>query len=141
MKSIIVTTLILTSSVLASAQTIVGSWQLVKQTTCLEDNFRADADSTQMLIDEMKSMGAAAPQVVVFKEKMMGEESTRILTKRKAANSKTFMYRFDGENLVILDKKSKTITDNFMVEKFSADSLIVSTASRPCETRVFMRVK
>jgi hypothetical protein len=141
MKSLIGTILVLTISTLSSAQTIVGRWQLVKQTSCLEERMTADSDSTQRLLDDMKNLGSALPQVVTFKEKMAGEESTRILTKRKASNSKSFLYRFDGESLMILDKKSQTITDNFLVEKFSYDSLIVSTASRPCETKVFLRVK
>jgi hypothetical protein len=141
MKSLIGTIILLAFSSLLSAQTIVGKWQLVKQTNCLEGNMTANSDSTQMLIDEMKSMGSASPQVVTFKEKMVGEESTRILTKRRAANNKTFLYRFDGESLMILDKKSQTLTDSFQVEKFSSDSLIVSSSSRPCDTKIFLRIR
>lgn len=141
MKSLIGTLLILSISTALSAQSIVGRWQLVKQTNCIEENVTADNADTQALVDEMKSMSSATPQVVTFKEKMSGEESTRILTKRKASNTKNFLYKFDGESLMILDKKTQTITDNFLVDKFSSDSLIVSAASRPCETKVFLRVK
>jgi hypothetical protein len=141
MKSLISTIVILGFSTLVSAQTIVGKWQLVRQTNCLERNMTANSDSTQMLIEDMKSMGSPSPQVVTFKEKMVGEESTRILTKRKPANSKSFLYRFDGELLMILDKKSQTISESYVVERFSSDSLIVSNSSRPCETKVFVRVK
>jgi len=141
MKSLICTLLMVSVSTLIHAQSIVGSWQLVKQTNCMEDNLTADTGDAQALVDEMKSMSPGTPQVVTFKEKMTGEESTRILTKRKAANKVSFLYKFDGEVLMILDKKSQTITDNFLVDKFSSDSLIVSTASRPCETKIFVRVK
>lgn len=141
MKSLIGTFLFLFISTALSAQSIVGSWQLVKQTNCIEENVTVDNADTQALVDDMKSMSSATPQVVTFKEKMNGEESTRILTKRKASNTKNFLYKFDGESLMILDKKTQTITDNFLVEKFSSDSLIVSAASRPCETKIFLRVK
>jgi hypothetical protein len=141
MKSLISTLLFLAISTSLSAQTIVGRWQVVKQTNCLEANMSATSDSTQMLLDDMKNMGSPGPQVVTFKEKMAGEESTRILTKRRPSNNKSFLYRFDGESLMILDKKSQTITESFLVEKFSSDSLIVANASRPCETKVFVRVK
>jgi hypothetical protein len=122
-------------------QSIIGNWQLVKQTTCLEENMTAANDSAEKMVDEMKTMSSASAQIVSFKEKLSGEESTRILTKKKSANNKSFLYKFDGESLMILDKKTQTITDNYLVEKFSADSLILSNASRPCETKIFLRIK
>jgi hypothetical protein len=141
MKSITFIVLICGFSIHSGAQSIVGSWQLVKQSNCVEENMTAANDSAQQLIDEMKNMSSATAQVVTFKEKMTGEESTRILTKKKSANTRNFLYKFDGETLMILDKKSQTITDNFMVDKFSTDSLIISNASRPCETKIFLKIK
>jgi hypothetical protein len=122
------------------AQSIIGNWQLVKKSTCLEDAMTA-SDSTQLLIDEMKSRSNTTPQIVKFNDKQSGEETTRILNRRKSTNTRNFLYRFDGEMLMILDKKSRTITDNYMVDKFSADSLVISNVSRPCETKIFLRVK
>ena len=141
MRTIICILLTWGFSIALQAQSIVGNWQLLKQTSCIEDNMTATTDSAQLLIDEMKNMSSATPQVITFKEKMTGEESTRILSKKKAAYSKNFLYKFDGEMLLILDKKSQTITDNYTVDKFSADSLIISNASRPCETKIFVRIK
>lgn len=107
----------------------------------MEDKMTANQD-TQNLVDEMKQMSpAATASIVRFKEKGNGEESSRILTKRKAANNKNFLYKYNGETLLILDKKSQTITDSFVVDKLSSDSLIVSNASRPCETRIFLKIK
>jgi hypothetical protein len=141
MKTLIVILFLCGYSIALNAQSIVGSWQLVKQSNCVEENISAANDSAQRMIEDMKSMSPATPQVVTFKEKQNGEESSRILGRKKAANSKSFLYKFDGEMLMILDKRSQTITDNFTVEKFSSDSLIVSNASRPCETRIFLRIK
>ncbi|MBT1705106.1 hypothetical protein [Chryseosolibacter indicus] len=107
----------------------------------MEDKMTASGD-TDALINEMKQMSpSASAQVVKFKEKGNGEESTRILTKKRTANNKNFLYKFNGETLLILDKKSQTITDSFMVDKLSTDSLIVSSSSRPCETRIFLKLK
>ncbi|MFZ6009009.1 MAG: hypothetical protein ACOYXT_01580 [Bacteroidota bacterium] len=125
----------------AQAQSILGTWQLTKQTTCLEDEVTAESDSVQDLVDEMKSMGSAAPQVVRFKDKASGEETTRILSKKKPANSKSFLYKFSGEMLMILDKRSQTISDSYIVDKLTADSLILSNASRACETKIFLKIK
>ena len=141
MKRIVLMCLICSFPMLLQAQSIVGNWQLVKQSNCIEENLTAASDSAQELIEDMKNMSSPAPMVVSFKGKMAGEESVKILTKRKAASSKNFLYKFDGEMLLILDKKSQTITDNFTVDKFSADSLIISNASRPCETKIFLRIK
>lgn len=137
---VILSTIFVFALVTGNAQSIIGNWQLVKESSCLEENITV-ADSTQQLIDDMKSRSAATPMIVSFKEKSMGEESMRIISKRKSGYSKNFMYKFDGEVLMILDKKSHTITDNYLVEKFTADSLIVSNAQRPCETKIFLKVK
>lgn len=123
------------------AQSILGKWQMVKKSDCMEENMSSVNADTQQMLDDMKGMKATTPQVVTFKEKMNGEESTRILNKRKSSNSKSFLYKFNGESLMILDKKSQTLIDNYTVEKLSTDSLIISNATRPCETKIFLKLK
>lgn len=127
--------------VCASAQTgsIVGSWQLVKEGNCLEET-ASNKDVGETLREEMQSRSSPAPQVVNFKENATGEESSRILNTSKTANLKRFYYKFNGEMLLILDKKSQTISDSYLVDKFTADSLIVSNASRPCDTKIFLKI-
>lgn len=128
-------------SIDTNAQSLLGKWQLVKQTSCLENEMEEENDTIQPLVDQMTAMSSAAPQIVTFKEKNAGEESTRILNKRRTTNNKNFLYKFDGEMLLILDKKSQTIVESFVVDKFEADSLIISSSSRPCETRIFLKIK
>ena len=118
---------------------IVGDWQLVKASSCLEETASREADD-QILREEMHSRTSPTPQVVSFKENATGEESSRILNSSKTANLKKFFYKFNGEMLLILDKRSQTISDSYMVDKFTSDSLIVSSASRPCETRIFVKI-
>jgi hypothetical protein len=93
------------------------------------------------LITDMKGMSGSTPQVLTLKEKNEGEENTKIIDKKKSYNSKSFLYKFDGESIYFLDKKSRTIIESFVVEKLATDSLIISNSSRACETRIFVRIK
>lgn len=118
--------------VVAQSGDIVGKWQLVKQSTCLDQETNGISEDPQ---DASASRG-----IVTFKENASAEESAPLLNSAKNTNSKKFFYKFDGDVLLILDKKSQTISDSYMVDKFSKDSLIVSNSARPCETHIFVKI-
>ena len=141
MKTIILFSTLSCLVIAANAQSIVGSWQLVRQSNCVEEELTGVNAETEELVTDMKGMSGATPQVLILKEKDEGEENTKIITKKKAYNSKSFLYKFDGESLYFLDKKSRTIIETFTVEKLATDSLIISNTSRACETRIFVRIK
>ena len=140
MKKLILLLVLTGYTLLSQAQSIVGRWQLVKQSNCVEDEMGAD-DDTQALVDDMASMSGAAPQILEFRDNNTGQESTKIISKKKSYNSKSFMYRYNENGLYFLDKKSKTIIEGFTVERLEGDSLIISNASRVCETKIFVRLK
>lgn len=122
-------------------QELVGTWQLVKQGTCLDETPTADQDAElDNLRKEMESRTPVTPQIVEFKKNASGKESTRILNTDQTSNPKKFYYKFNGKMLLILDKRSQTISDSYTVDKFTADSLIVSNSARPCETRIFVKI-
>jgi len=129
------------SFVQATAQEapLLGSWQLVSHVSCLEEASGQDSQEA-VLRRDMQTRSSASAQVVTFKEKAKGVQSSRILNTSRVANSRNFLYRYNGELLLILDKKSQTITDSYFVEKLSADSLVVSSRSRPCDTRIFVKI-
>jgi hypothetical protein len=144
MKAIFIIILLGLSASYAGAQSLVGKWQLVKQTTCIEADLEEEAEDeeTEAMVDEMKSRGSAGSTYVVqFKDNRSGEESTQILFKRKDSGSKSFLYKFDGSTLYILDKRSQTISETYAVEKLEGDSLILSNSTRACDTKVFVRIK
>jgi hypothetical protein len=116
-----------------NAQSILGTWQLTKQTTCLANEIQM-TDAEDSLVTQMNSRSGASARIVKFKEKGAGEQSVRILNKSKYADGKNFLYRFDGSDLHILDKKSQTLIQSYTVDKLAGDSLIVSNAARPCDT-------
>jgi hypothetical protein len=134
--------LLVLTSVSTNAQSILGKWQLMKKSDCISSQLDDPNQSEDMdeLMSDMNSLKSRTPDVIEFKTKMRGEQSTSLLGKRKDYNEKDFLYRFDGKTLHVLDKKSKTITASFTVEEFTASSLILSDASRPCEVRVFTRI-
>lgn len=142
MKTLITISLIVCAYSVCNSQSLVGRWQLVKQSSCVEDELGEEEDpEIQALVEDMKGMSGASPQILEFKENNTGQESTKIISKKKSYNSKSFLYRYDGDGLYFLDKKSRTIIEGFTVEKLESDSLIISNSSRVCETKVFVRVK
>jgi hypothetical protein len=141
MKAIALVSLFCLFAGVAQAQSIVGQWQLMKQSNCVDDEISMEGSGVEDVAEDMKAMSGGTPQVLELRENNSGQESTRIISKRKSYNSKSFLYRFDGSALYILDKKSRTIIEGFTVEKLDSDSLIISNTSRACETRVFVRIK
>lgn len=147
MKNLLVIAAILCSTSVLEAQSILGKWQLIKQSTCMDDEIdqanaeEGDETDTAGLITDMKSMAGPTPQVIQFKDNNTAEESTKIINRRKTYNSRALQYKFTGQALHILDKKSKTIIESFTVEKCTADSLIISNSARVCETKVFIKIK
>jgi hypothetical protein len=127
-------------AVFGQSESLYGTWQLVKQSSCLDETASTKTDSLELLREDMHTQSSATPVIIVFKDNSTGEESTRILNSKRAANQKKFFYKFNGEMLLILDKKSQTISDSYMVDRFTADSLIVSNVSRPCETKIFRKI-
>jgi hypothetical protein len=141
MKTIACLLALVSLTIVCQAQSIVGRWQLVKESSCVEDELSPDDAETDDLINDMKSMSGAAPQVLEFKDNNSGRESTKIISRKKSYNSKGFLYRLDGDGLYFLDKKSRTIIEGFTVEKLESDSLIITNSTRVCETKIFIRIK
>lgn len=141
MKTIVCILILISLNMVCKAQSIVGRWQLVKESSCVEDELSPDDVETEELINDMKSNSGASPQVLEFKDNNTGTESTKIISRKKTYNSKGFLYRYDGDGLYILDKKSRTIIEGFTVEKIEADSLIITNSTRVCETKIFVRIK
>jgi len=142
MKTLILLAVLVAPSFSCQAQSIVGRWQLIKQSSCVDDEAGALGDEeTQLLVDEMKAMSGATPQIIEFRANKTGQESTKIVSSKKSYNSKAFLYRYDENGLYFLDKKSRTIIEGFTVERLEGDSLIISNSQRVCETKVFVRIK
>jgi predicted pyridoxine 5'-phosphate oxidase superfamily flavin-nucleotide-binding protein len=113
----------------------------MKESTCIEDQLPNDTSDSQDLLQDMKAMNDKTPQVIKFTDHQSGEENTKILNTRKNVNTRHFLYKIDGTSLYILDKKSRTIAETYNIDSLQGDTLILSNLARPCETKVFVRVK
>ena len=141
MKAFVFIVILASGLSVANAQSIVGRWQLVKQSNCVESELGEEEPGVKEMVEDMKGLSGAEPEVIEFRDNNTGSESTKIINKKKSYNSKAFLYRFNQETLYILDKRSKTIIDGFTVEKMDGDSLIISNVDRVCETKIFVRLK
>ena len=126
---------------LASGQSIIGTWQLVNQTTCMDSELGEQDEDVEDLVADMKSRDSGTNSIIRFKDNANGEENLRMVGSRKSNKLNSFMYKFDGNSIYLLDKKSKLLLGSYIVESISTDSLIFSNAARACEMRVFVRVK
>ena len=124
---------------LANSQSLVGTWQLVKQTNCLEqevsDTTKTDAD----LMKEFSSKSNRSPKVMVFRADNSGEENFRTMEKKKSNSLKKFLYKFDGTTIYILDKKSRLITGSLLVDTLTSESLVYHSTGKNCETVYLVR--
>jgi len=141
MKTFIFVIVISSGISVCCAQSLVGRWQLIKQSNCVDSKLGEEEASVQEMVEDMQGLSGATPQVIEFKDNNTGEESTKIISKKKSYNSKSFLYRYSESSLYFLDKKSKTIIEGFSVEKLDSDSLIISNTERVCETKIFVRIK
>jgi hypothetical protein len=142
MKTFIFIMALASSIMVVQAQSIVGRWQLSKQSNCVESELEEeDEASAKEMVEDMQGLSGAEPQIIEFKDNNTGSESTKIINKNKSYNSKSFLYRYNEGSLYILDKKSRTIIDGFTVEKLTNDSLIISNVARVCETKIFVRLQ
>ena len=141
MKTFILVMVLGSATLIVQAQSIVGRWQLVKQSNCVESELGEEDAGVKEMTEDMKGLSGAEPQILEFKENNTGEENTKIISQKKSYNSKSFLYRLNEGTLYFLDKRSKTIIDGFTVEKMDQDSLIISNATRVCETKIFVRIK
>ncbi len=141
MKTLTMLLLLISPALYSQSVSIVGKWQMVRQSNCVEDEMGEEDAETQELIEDMKGMSGQTPQVLEFTDKNAVHESTKIVSKRKSYNSRSMLYRMNENGLYFLDKKSRTIIESFTIEKLSADSLIISNSARVCETKIFVRIK
>lgn len=124
-----------------NAQSLVGTWQLVGHTTCLEEELGDEDEATNVLLEDIRSRESGTSSVIRFKADNSGDESIRLLDSRKSNKRNNFLYRYSEGKLYFLDKKSRLLVGSYDVDRLSSDSLVFSNASRACETRTFVRLE
>ena len=126
---------------LANSQSLVGTWQVIKQTNCLESEVSDTSKTDAELMKEFSSKSNLSPKVMIFRSDNSGEEGTKTIDKKKTSNVKKFMYKYDGTSIYLLDKKSHLIVNSLIVDILTSDSLEYHTSGRNCETVVLARTQ
>jgi|APTNR8051073442_1049403.scaffolds.fasta_scaffold00018_136 hypothetical protein len=126
---------------LINGQSIVGDWQVTKQTNCLENEVYDTLKTDSEMLEARSPHSNHTPKVMSFRADNTGEESIKVQNKKKPANRKKFHYKFDGQNIYILDKKSHLIVGGFVVETLTTDALVYYSEGKECEKTTLVRVK
>lgn len=126
----------------AWAQSVEGTWQQTENKTCFQANME-ESDTEKELESAMHGTSASSvAKIIVFKKDGSGEEGIFSAGKKKKRSQlSAFKYKFSGQELIFLDKKSGIITSRFVVDEISSTSLKIHDAARDCETRSFIKVK
>ncbi|HLT71328.1 MAG TPA: lipocalin family protein [Cyclobacteriaceae bacterium] len=124
-----------------NAQSLVGTWQLVRHSNCLEEKVGDEDEATNDLLDDIRSRESGTQSVIRFNDDSSGDESIHLLESRKSKKRNNFLYRYSEGKLYFLDKKSRLLVGSYDVDRLSADSLVFSNATRACETRIFVRLE
>lgn len=140
MKGLLVSLFVLSVSGL-QAQTLTGTWQVVKQSNCMGTELGAPSETEEELLESMSALAGNTPKTISFNTDGSGEENWRLRGRKKSVSKEKFLYRYTEDTIYLLDKKSRLITDTFLVEELTSTSLKMFNKDRSCERLEFVRVK
>jgi hypothetical protein len=122
------------------SQSVVGTWQLVEEQTCLQVQFEK-SETEKELEQSMGSSKNAIAKLIRFDKKETGEEGIFSQGNKKGTGMISFRYNVKGNELRFLDKKSGIITQQFVIDELTESTLKIHNAMKDCEVRFFSRVK
>jgi hypothetical protein len=122
-------------------QSITGTWQVMTESTCLGNELEPPAETEQELVNQMATLSGQTPKIVQFNSDNSGEQNWKSAGKKKTAVKEKFLYKVADDVLYLLDKKSRLITDTYLIQLLTADSLVLVNKSRSCERMELVRVR
>lgn len=140
MKVIVTFALALISGSLFS-QSIQGTWQLTSNKTCFQAEMK-ESETEKELTSKMGSNSTSTvAKLITFNKDGSGKEGIFSAGKKKGAGMETFQYKFSGQELNFIDKKSGMITRRFVVDELTETSLKIHDAVKDCEIKTFTKAK
>lgn len=130
----------LTASLHTSAQGLIGTWQQTEEKTCFDAEMK-ESETEKELKESMGSSRNAVAKVIKFDKKNRGEEGVFATGSRKGSGMAQFEYKVNGNELLLLDKKSGVMTQQLIIDELTESTLKVHNAKRECEIRIFARIK
>ena len=124
----------------AQAQSLVGTWQQVEEKTCMQSPFE-ESETEKELLPGFGSTQNAVAKLIKFGSKATGEEGIFSKGSKKGSAMNSFKYQVNGQELLLLDKKSGIMTQRFIIDELTVSTLKIHNASKDCEIRSFSRIK
>lgn len=126
---------------LVKSQSLVGTWQVTRQSNCLENEVTDTVRLDENMLKDFSSKSNRSPKIVSFNVDNSGEERIQEIDKKRAISTKKFHYKHDETNIYILDKKSHLIMNSLVIDKLTSDSLVYHAAGKECERTFLVRTK
>src|SRR5882762_10049409 len=115
-----------------TAQSLVGTWQQMENKTCLESQFPESETEKELLPDMSSSSQTSVAKLIRFDAKSRGQEGIFSKGKKKGGSMTAFQYKVNGNELLLLDKKSGIITQHFVIDELSESTLKIHDAVKDC---------
>ncbi len=128
------------STCISKGQSIVGTWQLTEEKTCLGANIPL-SETEKELMPGMGASGATVARTIKFDKKGAGEDGIFSAGRKKASDRSPFKYKVNGKELFLLDVKSGMMTESLMIDTLTQSMLKVHNSKKDCERKVFIRIK
>jgi len=122
-------------------QSIVGTWQLTDEKSCLQEDSSLSETEKELLPMMGESAGSRVARTIRFDAKGTGEEGIFTAGKKKASDKASFRYKLNGTDLLLLDIKSGLMTQGLVVDTLTQSALKFHNAKRVCEQKTFVRIK
>lgn len=122
------------------AQKISGTWQVVKESNCLGEEFSDPSETEEELLESMSSLATGTPKTIQFNLDGSGQENWRTQGRKKPNSKEKFLYRFTNETVYFLDKRSRLISNTFIIEELTSTTLVMFNKDRSCERLELTRI-
>ena len=123
------------------AQSIVGTWQLTDEKTCFQSEMKESATEKELLPQMGGSSQNSVTRLFVLDAKGKGKEGVFSSGNRKGKEMDEFQYKLNGQELMLLDKKSGIMTRQLIVDELSETTLRIHDAKKDCEIKILTRIR
>lgn len=125
---------------LCLSQSLEGTWQLTDEKTCFQSEL-GESETEKELKESMAASRNAIGKMLVFDGKGGVQESIKSQGKKKGTGVNNFKYQLAGNELQFLDKKSGVITQRYIIDELTYNTLRLHNVMRECETKIYTRAK
>ena len=123
------------------AQSIVGTWQLTDEKTCFQSEMKESKTEKELIPQMGEASQNSVARIFILDAKGKGKEGVFTSGNRKGEVGRSFNYKLNGQELMMLDSKSGIMIRQLIIEELSATTLRIHDAKKDCEIKTFTRIK